>query len=392
MHIKYSKKISNIKKYPFKILDEQILKSQSQTLETIDFGIGDPVAPTPNCIIRTLTKAAYHRASSGYPKDIGELSYRISCAQYLLREYNIIVNPHTEVSATLGSKEAIFHLPLALINPSDLVICPTPGYPMYKTGTHFAGGKVYFVPLKEKNNFLIDLDAIPHSVACKAKIIWTNYPNSPTGITAPKWWLQKLVSWGEKYNVIIAADEGCYNDIYVNKKPHSILEITRKGIITFYSLSKRNNMTCYRIGFVAGDSRIISVFRHIKTNIDSGPPTFIQDAARQALSDLNTHATMSRQYIQKRNIISKAMVARGFSITTSNSTFYLWQKCKNGLTGKKLTKYLLKIGILVLPGSLISDTINTNFNPGIHFVRFALMPNTIDTKEASHRIKYKLVL
>ena len=132
--------------------------------------------------------------------------------------------------------------------------------------------------------------------------------------------------------------------------------------------------------------------RHIKTNIDSGPPTFIQDAARQALNDLHTHTNMSNKYMQKREIISQAMVARGFSITSSNSTFYLWQKCKNGLTSEKLTKSLLKIGILVLPGSLISDVINTNFSPGTHFVRFALMPNIIDTKEASYRIKYKLAL
>jgi len=348
--------------------------------------VGDPKSPTPDFVIDNLSKCARERAAYGYPSYVGDVSYRKACASYIKREYNVELNPDTEISSTIGSKEAIFNFPIGFINPGDIVICPTPGYPVYKSGTNFRGGEVYFTPLLEKNNFLIDFSSIPDEVAKKAKIIWTNYPNSPTGATAPREWLEELVLWANRFNIIIAADEGCYNDIYFGKKPISILEIQKEGVITFYSLSKRSNMTGYRVGFVAGDERIISGFKKVKTNIDSGTPVFIQDVASLALKDETIVLKMREEYRQKRDVMIDALTSKGLEKPKGDSTFYLWQKTPKGLDSVAFASHLVDLGIIVTPGQLISDEV-AGMNPGENFVRFALVPTMEEVIEAARRIK-----
>jgi LL-diaminopimelate aminotransferase len=389
MDIKYSKLISEMGEYAFAEIDKKADSLRKKGVKVIDFGVGDPKSPTPDFVIDNLSNFARNRASSGYPSYIGDINYRQACAKYIKREYNVELNPETEISSTIGSKEAIFNFPTGFINPGDVVICPTPGYPVYKTGTKFRNGKVYFTPLLEKNNFLIDFALIPDSVAHKAKIIWTNYPNSPTGASAPKEWLQVLVSWAKHFNVIIAADEGCYNDIYFKEKPISLLEIQKEGIITFYSLSKRSNMTGYRVGFVAGDERIISGFKKVKTNIDSGTPSFIQDAASLALGDQVEVLKMREEYKKKRDIMIDALTSCGLETPKGDSTFYLWQKAPKGLNSIKFSKALVELGIIVTPGQLISDEAD-GLNPGQNFVRFALVPTIEEITEAAARIKENL--
>jgi LL-diaminopimelate aminotransferase len=314
------------------------------------------------------------------------MSYREACAEYMKRDFGVSLDPKTEISSTVGSKEAIFNFPIGFINESDIVICPTPGYPVYKTGTEFALGTPYLVPLLEKNNFLIDFESIPEDIAKKAKVIWTNYPNSPSGVEAPLSWLKKFAVWAEKYNIIIAADEGCYIDIYFGKRPHSILEVKKEGVITFYSLSKRNNMTGYRVGFVAGDAKIIEGFRKVKTNIDSGTPVFVQDVASMALRDTKHVQKMREEYKTKRDILNEAFASVGLEKSPSESTFYLWQKAPEGMNAVEFAMKLIDLGIVVTPGSLISDEVD-GYNPGDKFVRFALVPTTENVKRAAQLIR-----
>ncbi|WPX96312.1 aminotransferase class I/II-fold pyridoxal phosphate-dependent enzyme [Candidatus Bandiella euplotis] len=386
MKIIYSDLINDTPKYAFAEIDKKAQELKAKGIEVIDFGVGDPKSPTPDLVIDNLSRFAKDRATSGYPSYIGDISYRKACAEYIKREYNVALNPETEISSTIGSKEAIFNFPIGFVNPGDFVICPTPGYPVYKSGTRFRGGEAYFTPLLEKNKFLIDFSSIPDEVARKAKIIWTNYPNSPTGVTAPREWLQDLVAWAEEYNVIIAADEGCYNDIYFEKKPISILEIQKEGVITFYSLSKRSNMTGYRIGFVAGDERIVSGFKKVKTNIDSGTPTFIQDVAVLALKDESVVSEMIAQYKQKRDIMMDVLTSRGLEKPIGDSTFYLWQKTPKGMNSLEFANSLADLGIIVTPDQLISDEVG-GINPGENFVRFALVPTIEEVVEAAKRIR-----
>jgi LL-diaminopimelate aminotransferase len=386
MEIEFSKRIVKTATYAFAEIDKKVKSLRDQGVDVIDFGVGDPQSPTPEFVINSLLKYAENRKSHGYPSYIGDLGFRKSCATYMKREFGVDLDPETEISSTIGAKEAIFHFPLGFINQDDIVICPTPGYPVYKTGTEFALGKPYLVPLLEENDFLIDFESIPEEIAQKAKIIWTNYPNSPTGVLAPLDWLKKLTVWAAKYNIIIAADEGCYIDIYFDKKPHSILEVQTEGVIVFYSLSKRNNMTGYRVGFVAGDSRIIEGFRKVKTNIDSGTPVFIQDVASLALQDKVHVEKMRLEYLEKRNLLNEAFSSIGLELSSSEATFYLWQKVPHGMSDVEFSLKLIELGIVVTPGSLISNVVD-DFNPGDKFVRFALVPLIEDVKRAADLIK-----
>lgn len=388
MNIQPSDKLKNLPPYPFKEIDEAVNILREQGVTPIDFGVGDPSEPTPEFIRQSLNKSAEIHAETGYPSYIGSQRYREACAQYMKRRFNLDLDPNTEISSTIGSKEAVFHLPQALINQGDIVIIPSPGYPPMKTGTVFAGGVPFFVPLLEKNNYLVDFESIPQEIAEKAKIIWINYPSSPTGAVASREYYAKLIQWAHSNNIIIAADEGCYIDIYYHEPPVSILEVATEGIITFYSLSKRNNMTGYRSGFVAGDKNLIDIFKKFKTNIDSGTPNIIQEVSILALEN-DTHCKeMSALYEQKAQILVEALNKAGMKCEVPQATFYIWLKVPSNMTDVEFAKHLLSpnIGIVVTPGSLISDICFDGTNPGEGYVRFALMPTIEEIRTAAEII------
>ncbi|MDH3324664.1 MAG: aminotransferase class I/II-fold pyridoxal phosphate-dependent enzyme [Candidatus Peregrinibacteria bacterium] len=387
MKIIPSKLIAGSGFYAFAEIDKKVKEMEEKGVKVITFGVGDPKEPTPDFIIDSLSEAAKDRAAYGYPSYIGDASFRQASADYIKREFGVDLNIETEITASIGSKESVFHFPRAFVDEGDIVICPTPGYPPYKKGTEFAGGTPYFVSLTSENNFLIDYESIPEDVCQKAKIIWTCYPNSPTGKFASREYLEGLVAWAQKHEIIIAADEGCYHEIYFDQKPVSILEIARDGIVVFYSLSKTFNMTGYRAGFVAGDERIIANFRKIKTQIDSGCPTFVQDAASTALRDTEFPKKMRAQYEEKRNIMLDVFREIGLPECESEGTFYLWQKAPEGMTGEDLAMKLIEKGIVVTPGAWISDEDENGLNPGLNYVRFALVATLEECKDAAERIR-----
>jgi LL-diaminopimelate aminotransferase len=387
MDIRLSDRLGKTSSYIFDEVDRQVAALRARGVQVIDFGVGDPQSPTPAFVLEALARGAKQEQSTGYPSYIGARWFRESCANYLAREYAVKVDPDTEVMATIGSKEAVFHLPFAILNPDDIVICPTPGYPPYKTGTRFAGGTPYFTPLLPESQFLIDFAGIPPDICRRARIIWTNYPNSPTGAIAPRAWLAELAAWAREHQIVVAADEGCYCDLWFTEKPMSLLEIARDGVIAFYSLSKRSNMTGYRVGFAAGDSRLIAALRSVKTNLDSGTPSFIQHAAVAALGDQAHVEALRKDYGQKRDIILAALAAAGFPPCSSVATFYLWQRAPEGQSGQELARQLLDLGIVVTPGASIADATADGFNPGADYVRLALVPTVDEVIEASRRIR-----
>ncbi|WGK69525.1 aminotransferase class I/II-fold pyridoxal phosphate-dependent enzyme [Candidatus Haliotispira prima] len=389
MEIQYSDRISGTKPYPFAEIDKKVTELRASGQRVVDFGVGDPSSPTPDFVIEALIEAGKNHATTGYPSYIGSSAFRQAAAGHMQATFGVQLDPNSQISSTIGSKEAVFNFPLGFLNPGDIVICPTPGYPVYKTGTEFAGGTPYMVPLLPENNFLIDLKAIPDEIAQKAKIIWTNYPNSPTGVSASKAWLEELLAWSRKHNVIIAADEGCYIDIYFGEQPSSILQVSGgsyEGIITFYSLSKRNNMTGYRTGFVAGDERIVSGFKKVKTNIDSGTPNILQYVGVLALQDMQHIQQVREEYREKRDIMMAAFAAAGLPATPGDATFYLWQQGKPGMSGVDFATKLIELGIVVTPGAAISETVS-GINPGQDFVRFALVPPLSDVQYAAECIR-----
>lgn len=389
MNIQISDRLNSLGSYAFAEVDKKVQELKKQGVNVIAFGVGDPLDPTPEIIREACKEGVEKRQSAGYPSYVGTQEYLETIATWVKKTYAVELDVNTEITSTIGSKEAIYHFPTAILNSGDYVICPTPGYPPYKTGTTMAGGIPYFVPILEENDFLIDYESIPQEICDKAKIIWINYPNSPTGALAPREWYEGLIAWAKKNEIIIAADDGCYDAIYFDDKPMSILEIAKEGIVVFSSLSKRSNMTCYRVGWVMGDPELISVFKKLKTNIDSGTPTFIQDAAIAALND-ETHVEKIRDdYRIKRDIMLEALSSIGLETKESDATFYLWQKVPEGMTSLEFAEKLLvpEIAIVVTPGNWISDETVDGLNPGEGYVRFALVPTVELVKEAAEKLK-----
>lgn len=248
-------------------------------------------------------------------------------------------------------------------------------------------GVPYYVPLVAENGFLPDVGSIPDDIADRAKIIWVNYPNSPTGKVATDAFYGELIDFAQRHGIVIASDEA-YTEIYFEEKPRSLLEFAREGIISFFSLSKRSAMTGWRVGWVAGDREVVGAFRKTKTNIDSGTPTFIQDAAAEALGDERHVQEMRSEYREKRDIIVKALVDAGLTECMPEATIYIWQKVPEGMTSVEFAKRLLQkeVAIVVTPGEWLSQVTAEGLNPGQGYVRFALVPSIEQTKLAAERL------
>ncbi len=388
MEITPSKRLQSIGAYAFAEVDKEVEKLKSLGIIPIDFGVGDPTVPTPEIVRKATQKGITLRKSSGYPSYTGAPEFRKALAEWTHKRFGVQLDPATEISSTIGSKEGVFNFHEGIVNPGDYVIIPTPGYPPYTRGTLFAEGIPYYVPVLAENKFLIDVKSIPEEVCKKAKLMWINYPNSPSGAVAPLSYLKELVEFGKKYNIIIASDEA-YSEIYYQEPPHSILEVTKEGVIVFNSFSKRSAMTCYRIGWVAGDRQIVDIFKKVKTNIDSGTATFIQDGAIAALSDETHVEKMRAEYKIKRDLLVDAFKHIKLTDCTPEATIYLWQKVPQGMSSVDFAKKLLspEIAIVTTPGAWISDKTQNGLNPGEGYVRFALVPSIKDTKEAAKRIK-----
>lgn len=386
MSVNMSRRLAGLTGYAFAEVDKKVSQLKARGIEIIDFGVGDPTEPTAEVVREEIKRAVDERASSGYPSYAGSARYREAISSWMRGRFGVVLDPEAEICASVGSKEAIFNFPEAFVNPGDVVIAPNPGYPPYTRGTIFAEGSMHYYNLLPENGFLPDLDSISSEVIDRAKIIWINYPNNPTGTVAPKAFFEKVVAFGKKNKIVVASDEA-YTENYYAERPHSILEVARDGVIAFQSLSKRSCMTGYRVGWVAGDEEIISAFKKLKTNIDSGTPTFIQDAASAALSDESHVEELRQLYRRKRDIIVDAFTEAGLSECRPQATLYIWQKIPEGLTSVEFAGLLLdpKIALVTTPGNWISED-TPQGNPGEGFVRLALVPSVENCERAAERI------
>lgn len=387
MKIEPSERINSIGSYAFADVDNEVAKLRKLGITPIDFGVGDPKCPTPGIIRNYCKRAIDKRKENGYPSYIGTLEYRETIAKWAKQRFNVDLNPKKEITSTIGAKEGVFNFHEGIINPGDIVIIPNPGYPPYERGTLFAEGKPYFYPLLKENNFLPDLDKIQDEIRKKAKLMWINYPNNPTGATISKEKLKEIIDFGKDNNIIIGSDE-CYTELYFEELPISILELTKENVFAIQSLSKRSAMTCYRVGWLAGDERIVDIFKKVKTNIDSGTATFIQDAATAALLDEQHVEQFRIEYKKKRGIMVCALTSIGLEDCTPQAAMYIWQKIPQGTTSVDFAKRLLQkdTSIVTTPGNWISNEVD-GLNPGEGYVRFALVPTLQDCKKAAERIR-----
>ncbi|MBW2974183.1 aminotransferase class I/II-fold pyridoxal phosphate-dependent enzyme [Candidatus Woesearchaeota archaeon] len=385
MKIVPSKRIESIGSYAFADVDNEVARLKKQGITPIDFGIGDPKVPTPAIIRNYCKRAIDKRKEDGYPSYIGDIEYRETIAGWSKDRFNVVLDPETEITSNIGAKEAVFHFHEGFVNPGDVVIIPNPGYPPYERGTLFAEGRPYFYALTRENDFLPDLEKIPSEIRKKARLMWINYPNNPTGAVISKEKLKEIVDFGKDNDIIIGSDE-CYTELYYDEKPMSILEIAKEGVFAVQSLSKRSAMTTYRVGWLAGDSRVIDIFKKVKTNVDSGTPTFIQDAASAALLDEKHVVEFRNSYRKKRDIMVNALTSIGLDDCTPKAGIYIWQKTP--MSSLDFAKRLLEkeIAIVSTPGSWISNKVD-GVNPGEGYVRLALVPTISECKKAAERLK-----
>ncbi|MBU2102407.1 MAG: aminotransferase class I/II-fold pyridoxal phosphate-dependent enzyme [Candidatus Omnitrophota bacterium] len=364
-----SKRLHKLPPYLFAEIDRQKKELRDQKIDFIDLSIGDPDIPAPGRVLDALYEASKTKDNQKYALDQGKLVLRQAIKKWFLTRFAVPLDEHREILPLIGSKEGLVHFPLAFVNPGDYVLIPNPGYPGYRGAALFAGAKTYEMPLLEENGFLPDLKKIPASVRNKTKIIYANYPNNPTSVTAPRDFLEVLVRFCSKYGIILAYDNA-YSEIYFKEKPLSILEIkgAKEIAIEFHSFSKTFCMTGFRVGWACGNENLIKGLLKVKTNVDSGIFGAIQEAGAAALtSETGYISAIAGMIKERRDYFVKGLAKKGFGTIHAESTFYVWARLpKKYRSSIDFSKYLIaEKRIVATPGIGFGKY-------GEGFIRFAL--------------------
>ena len=377
-------RIKTLSPYLFAAIDEMKQKAIARGVDIINLGIGDPDLPTPAPIVERMQQAAANPKHHQYPSYEGMLSFRQSVADWYKRRFGVSLDPTSEVLALIGSKEGIGHVPLAFVDSGDVVLVPSPGYPVYPVGTSFAGGAPYDMPLTKANHFLPDLTAIPKDVARKAKLMFLNYPNNPTSATADKDFFKRVVEFAQEHRIIVCHD-AAYSEIYYDgRRPASFLEAdgAKEVGVEFHSLSKTFNMTGWRIGFAVGNKQVLAGLGKVKSNLDSGVFQAVQEAGITALESGDRLADGIRSvYQERRDMLLPGLKRVGLEVEPLQAAFYVWITVPKGFTSTSFTAHLLeKAGIVTAPGNGFGQA-------GEGYVRMTLCTSTERLTEAVARIE-----
>ena len=382
--IAYAERIRTLPPYLFAAIDEMKQKAIAKGVDIINLGIGDPDLPTPAPIIEKLKHAAADPKHHQYPSYDGMLTFRTAVANWYKRRFGVTADPKSEVLTLIGSKEGIGHVPLAFIDPGDLALVPSPGYPVYPVGISFAGGTSHFMPLVKENGFLPDLNAIPKEVAQKAKLMFLNSPNNPTSVVADKDFFKRVVDFARSHQIIVCHD-AAYSEIYYDgQRPASFLEAegAKEVGVEFHSLSKTFNMTGWRIGFAVGNKDVIGGLGKVKTNIDSGVFQAIQEAGITALeSDDQLTNGLRKIYQDRRDVLVSGLKSLGLELDSPSAAFYVWITVPKGFTSASFTAHLIEqAGIVTTPGNGFGD-------PGEGYIRMTVTTSKERLAEAVERMK-----
>ena len=353
--MKYSSRLGKIPPYLFVEISKKIAAKKAAGQEVFNFGIGDPDLPTPKHIIEALCQAAQKEENHRYPETDGTKHTRQAVANWYQKRFGVSLNPQTEVLPLIGSKEGIGHIAMCFIDKEDIALVPDPGYPVYSMGTILAGGTPYYYPLKEENGFLPDFEMIPEDICQKAKVLWINYPNNPTGAVADSSFFEKAVAFAKKYDLALFNDAPYTEIAFDGYRPASLMQVNgaKDVAVEFHSVSKTYNMCGWRFGMVVGNAQIIKALGTIKSNLDSGVPGAIQEMAIAALEGPQDYlAQLCQTYQQRRDRICKVLKEIGFEITPPKASLYVWAKIPRGYTSASVTEDILEqTGVVVTPGT-----------------------------------------
>lgn len=320
-------------------------------MEIIDMGVGEPDAMADEGVIATLAKEAAVWENRGYT-DNGTEDFQIAASKYMEEVYGVAgLNPLTEVIHSIGSKPALAMMAQAFINPGDVTLMTVPGYPIIGTMTEWLGGEVYKLPLRESNDFLPDLKAIPEDIAKRAKLLYINYPNNPTGAFATVEFFKEAIAFAKKYDIIVVQDAAYGALTFDGVKPLSFLSVEGgKDVgVEIHSLSKAFNMTGWRMAFVTGNPLVVKCFGAVKDNNDSGQFNAIQLAGKYALEHVEITDKTAEKYSRRHSMLVDTLNKLGFSAKKPKASFYLYVKIpkgtKNGdtfATGEDFSQYLIR--------------------------------------------------
>jgi succinyldiaminopimelate transaminase len=379
--VRLSPVLTDVGTYPFVHLEEAKRRVAERGVELIDFGVGDPRERTP-AIIREALLASVDETSK-YPLAQGLPELRDAIAAWVRRRFGVRLDPERQVIPTLGSKEAIFSLAQVVVDRDggrDLVAFTEPGYPVPERGARFAGAEPVALPLLEEKDFLPDLGAL-EGLWDRLAILWVNYPNNPTGATAPSAFFDELADRAREHDFVLASDEA-YTELWFDEPPGSALQVrSLRNVLVFNTLSKRSSMTGYRSGFAAGDDRLLDALRAFRPTVGTAPQEFVQRASIVAWGD-ETHVEQARTlYRAKRDELLPVLERKGLRVAASNAGIYLWVEVEGG--SEAFAERLLEHGVVVSPGPFFGPS-------GEGYVRFALVPGIEDCRRAAELLEAAL--
>jgi LL-diaminopimelate aminotransferase len=347
-----SSRLDRLPPYLFAELERKIREKKAAGVDVISLGIGDPDTPTPQPVIDALAQAARDPGTHQYPANRGRPELREAFARFYARRFGVTLDAETEIVPALGAKECVFNLNLAFLDPDSVALAADPGYPVYTGGPLLAGAEAVLMPLLPERGFAPDLDAIGADVAERARLLYLNYPNNPTGAILPDGLFERAVEFGREHDVLIVHDASYTETTFDGYVAPSFLETpgAREVGVEVFSLSKGWNMTGWRTAAIVGNAEAVATYWKLKTNIDSGMFEAVQLAAAAAL-DAGPPAEMSQIYQRRRDLVCDALAEIGVDVTPPKGTIYVWAPVPEGHTSASYCELVLEeSGVVVSPG------------------------------------------
>jgi len=349
-----SQRLQKIGAYLFADLDRKQDALRAKGVDVINLGVGDPDLPTPEHIVRALDEGARDPRTHRYPPYLGTGEFRKATAAWFEQRFGVTLDPDRQVLALIGSKEGLAHLPWAMLNPGEVALVPDPAYPVYRSATIMAEGEPVALPLLADRGFLPDLDAVPSDVTRRARLMFLNYPNNPTGATADMEFLTKAVAFARRHDLVLVHDNAYSEITFDGYRAPSVLQVpgALDVAIELHSLSKTFNMTGWRIGFAVGNAEAVGALGTVKTNVDSGVFRAVQQAGIAALTGPQdvVKPTLAR-YQARRDRLVSGLRSVGWKAPSPKATLYIWMPTPNQLPSLTFAADVLeRTGVVITPG------------------------------------------
>ncbi len=351
-----SERLSRIPPYLFAELERKIAAKKAAGVDVISLGIGDPDRPTPPLIVEAMQEAVTEPETHRYPSNRGRADFREALGDFYARRFDVTLDPDTEIIPAIGAKEAIFNLSLAFLDPGDVALAADPGYPVYTGGPLLVGADPVVMPLVPELGFVPDLEAIDELTASRAKLMYLNYPNNPTGAVVPPGFFERVIDFARTCEILVVHDNAYSETTYDGYRAPSFLATPgAKDVgIEVFSLSKGYNMTGWRCAAVLGNPDVIEDYWRLKTNIDSGLFEAVQLAGIAALSpDADAEvASMNELYRRRRDLVCDALAKAGVHVTPPKGTIYVWAPIPEGFANSAAycEHVLDEAGVAISPG------------------------------------------